>query len=64
MVVADVVANPPETPFLRMAADRGATPLQGLGMLVNQALTNARLWTGRELDADVMRRALEASLQD
>jgi shikimate dehydrogenase len=64
MVVADVVANPPETPFLRMAADRGATPLQGLGMLVNQALTNARLWTGRELDADVMRRALEVSLQD
>jgi len=64
MVVADVVANPPETDFLRMAADRGATPLQGLGMLVNQALTNARLWTGRDLDADVMRRALEASLRD
>jgi shikimate dehydrogenase len=62
MVVADVVANPPDTPFLQGAAARGATTLQGLGMLVNQALTNARLWTGRDLDADVMRRALERSL--
>jgi shikimate dehydrogenase len=62
MVVADVVANPPDTVFLRRAAARGATTLQGLGMLVNQALTNARLWTGRNLDADVMRRALEESL--
>jgi shikimate dehydrogenase len=62
MVVADVVANPPDTVFLQRAAVRGATTLQGLGMLVNQALTNARLWTGRDLDADVMRRALEESL--
>jgi shikimate dehydrogenase len=62
MVVADVVANPPDTVFLQRAAARGATTLQGLGMLVNQALTNARLWTGRDLDADVMRRALEESL--
>jgi shikimate dehydrogenase len=44
------------------AGARGATTLQGLGMLVNQALTNARLWTGRDLDAEVMRRALEESL--
>ncbi len=62
MVVADVVANPPDTEFLQRAARRGATTLQGLGMLVNQALTNARLWTGRDLDATVMRRALEESL--
>lgn len=62
MVVADVVANPPQTEFLQRALERGAQPLQGLGMLVNQALTNARLWTGRDLDADVMRRALEDNL--
>jgi shikimate dehydrogenase len=62
MVVADVVANPPDTEFLQRAARRGATTLQGLGMLVNQALTNARLWTGRDLDAAVMRQALEDSL--
>ena len=32
-------------------------------VLVNQALTNARLWTGRDLDPMVMRRALEDSLE-
>ncbi len=62
LVVADVVANPPDTAFLQLAQAQGATTLQGLGMLVNQALTNARLWTGRDLDADVMHRALEESL--
>lgn len=62
MVVADVVANPPDTVFLQSAAERGATTLQGLGMLVNQALTNARLWTGHTLDAGVMRKALEDNL--
>lgn len=62
LVVADVVANPPDTAFLQLAQARGATTLQGLGMLVNQARTNARLWTGRDLDADVMHRALTDSL--
>ncbi len=60
-IVADVVANPPTTRFLGAAAERGAVTLDGLGMLVNQALTNARLWTGRDLDGDVMRRVLEES---
>lgn len=58
-VVADVVVNPPESLFLRAAAARGCTTLDGLGMLVNQALINARLWTGRELSGAVMRAELE-----
>ena len=62
MLVADVVANPPMTRFLATAAEQGCTVLPGLGMLVNQALTNARLWTGRDLSADVMRQALVANL--
>jgi len=59
MVVADVVANPPRTRFLGAAAAQGCTTLDGLGMLVNQALTNARLWTGVDLNGSVMRRVLE-----
>lgn len=58
-VVADVVVNPPETNFLKAAASQGCTTLDGLGMLVNQALINARLWTGRDLSGAVMRRELE-----
>jgi shikimate dehydrogenase len=59
MVVADVVANPPHTRFLTTAADRGCTTLDGLGMLVNQALIAVRLWTGRDVSGQVMRSVLE-----
>jgi shikimate dehydrogenase len=58
-IVADVVANPPRSRFLAAADARGGITLDGLGMLVNQALTNARLWTGQELDGSVMRNVLE-----
>lgn len=58
-VVADVVANPPRTRFLAAAAERGCTTLDGLGMLVNQALVAVRLWTGREVSGPVMRDVLQ-----
>lgn len=58
-VVADVVANPPRTRFLAAATDRGCTTLDGLGMLVNQALVAVRLWTGREVSGPVMREVLQ-----
>jgi shikimate dehydrogenase len=59
MVVADVVVNPPRTRFLVTAEERGCTTLDGLGMLVNQALIAVRLWTGQEVSGDVMRGVLE-----
>lgn len=59
MVVADVVANPPRTRFLAAAGDRGCTTLDGLGMLVNQALVGVRLWTGEDVSGAVMRGVLE-----
>jgi shikimate dehydrogenase len=58
-IVADVVANPPRTRFLISAAERGCITLDGLGMLVNQGLIGVRLWTGKEVDGDVMRGVLE-----
>jgi shikimate dehydrogenase len=60
LVVSDVVPNPPRTRFLRQAEARGCTVLDGLGMLVNQGVIGIRLWTEREPDAAVMRRALES----
>lgn len=62
MVVADVVFNPPLTPFLRDAQSRDCQTLDGLGMLVNQAVIGFHIWTGRDADADVMREALEEFL--
>jgi shikimate dehydrogenase len=59
LVVADVIPNPPETRLLRDARARGATVLDGLGMLVNQGVIGFRHWTGLDADAGAMRRALE-----
>lgn len=62
MVVADVIGNPPRTRLIRDAAERGCTPLDGLGMLVNQGIVGVQYWTGIEPDPAVMRRALEQAL--
>jgi shikimate dehydrogenase len=62
MVVADVIFNPPETRLLRDAAARGCQTLDGLGMLVNQAVIAFHIWTGRHADPQAMREALEEFL--
>jgi shikimate dehydrogenase len=62
LIVADVVFNPPETSLLRTAAERGCRTLDGLGMLVNQAVIGFKIWTGVEPNATVMRDALEEFL--
>ena len=59
LVVADVIGNPPSTSLLRDAASRGATTLDGLGMLVNQGAISIEYWLDVSPDRDVMRRALE-----
>jgi shikimate dehydrogenase len=63
MLVCDVIPNPPRTPLVRDAEARGCRALDGLGMLVNQGVIGIRLWTGREPDPAVMRRALEEVFQ-
>jgi shikimate dehydrogenase len=62
LVVADVIFNPAETRLLRDAKRRGCTTLDGLGMLVNQAVIGFKIWTGVDADAGVMRDALEEFL--
>jgi shikimate dehydrogenase len=59
LIVSDVIPNPPRTRLIREAEARGCTVLDGLGMLVNQAVIGIRLWTGRDPRPEVMRRALE-----
>ena len=54
LIVADVIANPPETALLRAAAARGCTPVDGLGMLVNQAVIGIEYWTGLRVEGRVM----------
>jgi shikimate dehydrogenase len=63
LIVADVIFNPPQTWLVRTAADRGCRTVDGLGMLVNQAVISFRIWTGQSPDANVMREALEEFLE-
>lgn len=62
--VADIVANPLQTPLLRAAAIRGCRTLGGLAMLVRQGAASFELWTGRPAPLEVMfaaaRRAMDA----
>ncbi len=58
MVVCDVIPNPPHTPFLKEAEARGATTLDGLGMLVHQGAIAFKMWTGLDAPLAVMHQAL------
>jgi shikimate dehydrogenase len=61
-IAADVVFSPVDTRFLKEAREHGATTLDGLGMLVNQARLNFKIWTGVDPDVELMRDALEEYL--
>ena len=59
LVVADVVHNPPRTLLLCDAAEHGCITLDGLAMLVSQAIIDFKIWTGVDADANVMQESLE-----
>ena len=63
LLVADVVFNPPSTWLLNVAEQRGCTIVNGLGMLVNQAALDFKIWTGLDPDLAVMREAVEEFLE-
>lgn len=58
MLVADVIINPPSTPFLQEAEKRGARTLSGLGMVVYQAVIGMKYWTDVDVDAEVLKAEL------
>lgn len=62
LVVADVVFNPVQTRLLGAAASRGCKTLDGVGMLVNQAVIALRIWADVDADEQIMREALEEFL--
>ena len=61
-VVADIVYHPRSTALLAAARDRGAHTVEGLGMLVHQAVVQQQLWTGISPDPAVMWAAAEREL--
>lgn len=62
-VVVDIVYQPLHTPLMHAAAERGATVVGGLGMLVHQAALQFELWTGSEAPIGAMTAAVTADLE-
>jgi len=62
-VVVDLVYHPLTTPFLAAAAERGARPIGGLGMLVHQAGHQLRAWTGLDPPLSAMEAGAAAMLE-
>jgi shikimate dehydrogenase len=58
-VAADLIYVPRPTQWLREASARGATALDGLGMLVHQAAAQLIIWTGAEPPLAAMWHAAE-----
>jgi shikimate dehydrogenase len=63
LLVCDAVFNPPQTRLLAAAANRGLRVLDGLSMLVYQGVIGFRMWTGRDPDEAVMKKALREALR-
>jgi shikimate dehydrogenase len=64
LAVADIVYVPLETPLLAAARERGLTAVEGLGMLLYQAVPGFRAWFGVEpVVDDDLRRFVEADLR-
>ena len=53
-IAFDLVYNPQETPFLKLAAARDSKTVSGLGMLIYQAAGSFKLWTDNDAPVDVM----------
>jgi shikimate dehydrogenase len=51
-VVVDIVYEPSSTPLLQQAELAGATPVNGLRMLVHQALESLRIWLDVSVDVE------------
>lgn len=62
-VVADVVYHPLCTALLRAAQAAGCTAVDGLSMLVHQAVRQQQLWTGERPDPALLRQAAEQELE-
>ena len=63
LIVADVIYQPFETPFLKWARNQGNQSINGLGMLLYQAAEAFELWTGKEMPTDQIWESLKQKHQ-
>jgi 3-dehydroquinate dehydratase / shikimate dehydrogenase len=62
--VFDMVYDPPETRFMKLAKERGAQIIPGIEMFVHQAARQFEIWTGKPAPWDEMLRVVQLAQQD
>ena len=62
-IVMDIVYSPLETRLLKMAKELGKVTVNGLKMLLHQAVAQFELWTGEEAPIEVMEKALKEAVE-
>jgi shikimate dehydrogenase len=62
LVVIDLIPTAAPTPLVKRARAAGAVVVDGLPMLLQQAVSSFRIWTGRDAPVDAMRAALFTSV--
>ena len=63
-VVFDMVYEPRETPLLRAARSRGCVTIDGVEMLVAQAVGQFEAWTGKDAPVEAMTEAALAAIAE
>ncbi|MBD1936783.1 shikimate dehydrogenase [Microcoleus sp. FACHB-68] len=61
-IAYDLIYTPNPTQFLKVAAEMGATAIDGLEMLVQQGATALQMWLQQPVPVDVMRQSLTQHL--
>jgi 3-dehydroquinate dehydratase / shikimate dehydrogenase len=62
--VFDMVYDPPETSFIKLARLRGAEVIPGIEMFVHQAARQFEIWTGKPAPLDEMSRVVTLAQQE
>ncbi len=63
-LVFDLVTRPNDTPLIREAKQAGVATVPGFEMLIEQAIKQFEIWTGRDAPKDVMRAAALSRMEN
>ncbi len=59
LIVTDVIYSPKETAMLKMAKEAGCKTMNGMGMMLFQGAAAFKMWTGKEMPIEHMKKVLD-----
>jgi len=58
LFVADIIYDPPKTKLMSIAEEAGCRTMNGLGMLIWQGAIAFKIWTGRDMPVDLIKKEI------